>query len=295
MDLFHLANASHKVQYFYRSGTWDKPNGITMVYILSIGAGGGGGGGFSGSNATTRGGGGGGGSGGCTRVLVPAMFIQDTLIVTVGAGGKGGSAGVAGTAGSNTTVDFPRGDASRTPLITAFGGGGGGAGAGSGTSAAGAAGAISTVLGSTFANLGTFTFISGQVGSSGGIATTTQNGVVVTYGNGSILVSGGGGGASTTAAGTSANGGNITGIGYLPTITGGSGDASLATNGGNGIFSLSPFYSMGGAGGGSSYNGTGGNGGNAGVVGSGGGGGGAGVTAGSGGDGGGGLVIIYCW
>ena len=73
---YNLADINYKTAVFYQSGSWIKPQGITMVSITAIGAGGGGGGG-----ATSGFGGGGGGSGGITRLTIPEMFITDSLII----------------------------------------------------------------------------------------------------------------------------------------------------------------------------------------------------------------------
>ena len=101
---------------------------------------------------------------------------------------------------------------------------------------------------------------------------------------------------------SSAAGGNITGAGIVPTISGGT--TATTINGDSGFISVrpnemvsqyTPFISTGGAGGGSTTSGTGGNGGN-GEIGSGGGGAGSGSSGiASGGRGGDGVVIITCF
>ena len=106
--------------------------------------------------------------------------------------------------------------------------------------------------------------------------------------------------AGLTTANAQAVGGNITGAGFIPTISGGAVGGFNGTAGFNQfnpssiLSSSSPLFFTGGAGGGSNARGTGGDGGN-GAFGCGGGGGGAGLTGGRGGRGGDGLVIITCW
>jgi hypothetical protein len=116
----------------------------------------------------------------------------------------------------------------------------------------------------------------------------------------------GGGAGGGTNLGSVFGGANITGSGFCPTISGGTGNVNSDGNNGsggfvslntsiNGVTSL-PLFFTGGGGGGASNNNTGGTGG-AGGYGSGGGGGGVGVTnsAGPGGRGGDGIVIISCY
>ena len=86
--------------------TWNKPAGVTKVYMEIIGAGGGGGG-ANGNQSTDRYGGAGGG-GAFARGLYPAESLPTTLTVTVGSGGGGGAGGsefgVNGTVGGNSRV-----------------------------------------------------------------------------------------------------------------------------------------------------------------------------------------------
>ena len=88
--VYDLADTSYKTQVFYQSGSWIKPQGITMISITAISAGGGGAGGATNSSANNRSGGGGGGGGCLTRLIIPEIFITDSLIINVGTGGAGG-------------------------------------------------------------------------------------------------------------------------------------------------------------------------------------------------------------
>ena len=290
--LYDLADINYKTSVFYASGSWIKPQGITMISITAIGAGGGGAAGTAAANTVARTGGGGGGSGAITRLMIPEMFITDSLIINVGTGGSGGlSSAGAGTNGGPTTVDMPvpgNGDI-YTRVITASGGTGGGAGA-----TAGAAGVVANVSEALYSTIGEWTAVAGQLAGAG----TTATGTSITYAAtvGVPITSGAGGGGMAANGLTATNGGAITGAGFVPTNPGGISGAA----GNRGVYSLTPFYSLGGSGGGGGGNtpvsgGAGGHG-NPGCGGGGGGGGttptGAGGTGGKGGDG---LVIIQCW
>jgi hypothetical protein len=291
--VYDLADTRYKTEVFYETGTWIKPQGITMISITAIGAGGGGGGGETAAVTVARFGGGGGGSGAITRLIIPEMFISDSLNVVIGTGGAGGVSG-AGTGGNGgpTYVDMPVADRDNTfsRVITASGG--------TGTARnAGAGGIVADVALSLYSTLGVWMAIAGQAGTAGLTTTATS----VTYGGtvGVPVTGGAGGGGMALNSPTPSNGGNIIGSGFVPTISGGTGNTAVSA-GTMGVHSLTPFYSTGGTGGGGGgttpiSGGIGGNG----NIGSGGGGGGAGTTptgaGGAGGRGGDGLVIIQCW
>jgi hypothetical protein len=291
--LYDLADTKYKTSVLYQSGSWTKPQGITMVSITAIGAGGGGLGGATGAVTTTRQGGSGGGSGNITRLIIPEMFITDSLIINIGIGGNGGaSGGGVGGNGGNTTVDMPvRGNTDiYTRVIIASGGTGG-------VSIAPGAGAAASVIGDAlYSSMGVWMSLAGVNGGGG----SGIDGLSVTFASGGLPITGGAGGGGMTAnVTTSSSGGAITGAGFVPTNPGGVGNT--ASSGGTmGVYSITPFYSLGGSGGGGG--GTtpvsGGNGGN-GNPGCGGGGGGGGTSptgaGGTGGRGGDGLVIIQCW
>ena len=294
-DLFHLPQPPYTQVYNSRGTyTWNKPQGITMVSFFVVGAGGGGGGGNTTTITTGSQGGGGGGGGGVTKLLIPAVFIPETLILNIGAGGAGGAATVAGTLGGTTYIDIPEGtNVFSTRIIIANGGSGGGAGGGT----AGAAGAGAAVVGTTSAvyhNLGMFTAIAGGSGSA-------ANGTFLT-GNTSVsalatLTSGGSGGGVRSASPSFSRGspGFIDANGTILSDNIYS-DGNVIFDGPGGYNSWQPFQSIGGVGGWARPNasGPGGNGGNGGIGSGGGGGGGnnSGFSGGRGGNGGDGLVII---
>jgi hypothetical protein len=292
--LYDLADINYKTAVFYQSGSWIKPQGITMISITAIGAGGGGGGGATNTSANARSGGGGGGSGSITRLTIPEMFITDSLIINIGTGGNGGTAGLGnGTNGGNTIVDMPvpgNGDI-YTRVITAP------AGSGALGATGGLAASAADVTLALYSTLGIWMAIGGQGGGNG----LTTAGTSVTYGAtiGLPITSGAGGGGMAAASTTDSSGGTITGSGFVTTNPGGVGN-TVTSGGTKGVYSLTPFYSLGGSGGGGGGNSpvSGGAGGD-GNIGSGGGGGGGGTSptgvGGVGGKGGDGLVIIQCW
>lgn len=308
MDLaYGLADNSFKTMVYNDSGifTYHIPKGVTTVFILAVGAGGGGGGGFTRTAGNAGGGGGGGATGAVSRVIVPKVFLTDSLTVQVGSGGNGGTAGAAGSNGAASTVWFnnllnpetnPDTLSGNTILITASGGTAGGGGTSLVGGTAGSGGGSSTATSMKIVSLGEFTNRIGINGDTGGFPTTTN----VLYGGGTIPFTAGRGGGGINAAtpGTQRDGGGITGRGFVPDFAGGTGGNGVAGgNGQNGLFMMRPFVSLGGCGGGSSNSAAGGTGGTGGS-GAGGGGGGAGTspsTGGSGGRGGDGLVIITCW
>jgi hypothetical protein len=181
--------------------------------------------------------------------------------------------------------------------------GGAGGVTGPGTSNGGTAGTIFTSTNGILSSLGIVDSIAGQNGSAG------QNNVAGSNISIINITTGGAGGGGTTSSLSSFSGGTVTGIGFVPTVLGGSASGTNAGSGGAGFISLTPssltsvrqpFLTTGGAGGGATNStsgtnsaGSGGNGG----YGSGGGGGGAAYTGtgGTGGRGGDGIVIITCW
>jgi hypothetical protein len=297
---YNLTNTSHKTQIFQTAGRYNCviPKGTTTVFILCIGAGGGGGGGATrtASPAQAGGGGGGGATGSVTRLIIPNIFLTDSLIISVGTGGNGGTAGNPGLTGTDSSVflnNYGTAAAANLFITQASGGLGGNAG----TTAAGGAGGSgnnsSTSTSMVVASLGEFV---NRIGISGGDGNATTNPNAGVYGSGTIPLSPGRGGGGINAAnpGTNATGGAIAGRGFVQDVAGGT---SGGGRGQNGMLILRPFVSLGGTGGGSNNAGNGGAGGTGGP-GCGGGGGGAGTSAsvgGTGGNGGDGLVIITCW
>lgn len=276
--------------------TWRKPIGVSMLCMLLIGGGGGGGGGFTGIAGSARGGGGAGGSSSITRVLVPAIYLPDTLYIQVGAGGQGvGSGG--GTAGSGVrsyVCIAPNVDPSNVLAVssTAVVPTGGGTGTGAAAGAAGGAGTLAAIADMPLAGYGFFFTVGGDAGVAGGAQTGAvgpAQGITVT----GCLTTGGSGGAGTTSADFA--GGAWTAIANSLLSENRPATPGAGSFDGSGGYLLEePFFSFGGTGGSSSNTGPGGNGGNGGP-GSGGGGGGGGTTGGRGGDGGNGIIIMASW
>lgn len=265
---------------------WTKPQGISFIKILAIGAGGGGGGGLI--NASIgRNGPGGGGSGAVTSAIIPASLVDDSLFILCGIGGAGGTGSATPSNGGNGTTSYVSykipSIARQYVIVTASGGVGGAAGLSGAlqVGASGGAGGGATTLGnSIWALPGTFKSFAGQNGGNGaGISPTVVNGDSITPLLNSI-VSPGAGGSSMNTAGTSFPEGTILANGILPAIP----------SSRDGVWFWNPMCGTGGSG---APNG--GNGGNA-TYGSGGGAGGSGSSGtGNGGRGGDGLVIITCW
>jgi hypothetical protein len=255
------------IQTFYRSPnasgsrgarTWNKPRGVSHVYMLLIGAGGGG-----------RLTGGGGGSGGVTVWYGAAQHVPDVLTVIVGVGGSA-------TQGGDSLVKLM----TNQTLLAVNGGDAAGASGGAG------AGAAASTAASSFAAMGFFQAVAGQAGGAlGGAATTSTT----------TFLSGGSGGAGSA---NNAGYDNTANYGYVAkggaAVAGVNDDGK---EGNTGTFQMQPIiFGTGGGGGGSSgaNNGNGGTGGKGGI---GCGGGGAGVYINSASDsiGGDGLVLIASW
>lgn len=287
IDLFGFVSESKNYyQFFYTTGgawtTWEKPNGVSMIFILLLSGGGGGGGGTSGATATDRRGAGGGGGSPISRLLIPAALLPDRLYLQIGAGGLGGAIGTNGTSGEISTISILPSAVNTFALMTCAAPGPGfsvGALNGSGNSAVSVA--------TRYTNLGIFNGILGISGGNGSLA-----GVGSPMSSDTPFLGGGGGGGANIANAEFAGGG-LTTIGNLPNFSGGAA-GNPGQNGTDGLFLTKPLFASGGAGGGGSAAGTAGNGGN-GSYGSGGGGGGGGITAGIGGRGGDGIAIIVGW
>jgi hypothetical protein len=251
-------------QAFYGGNTrrdWVKPQGVSMVRFLLIGAGGGGGSGGVGVAGA------GGSSGAVTSWIGPAMFIPDVLRIFVGAGGAGGTGGTNGTNGGTTNVIYQQKDTSGYTLLEANGG--------SASTGAGGTAMVNNFFGAS----GILTSVNGQAGSAAATNITAS---------GTTFLSGGAGGGNT------GTGGNVaTKYGY-PAVSGGTG--TVGGVGGSGYFLFQPILiSQGGAGGGGNTTATGGTGGNGGIGCGGGGGGGSASGNSIGGRGGDGAVFIWSW
>lgn len=317
IDIFNLPNNDNNFDIFTARGvnfgwqTWTKPKNAKFIQILAIGGGGGGGAGYS-ALSNSGGGGGGGGAGAISSGIYPANVLPDILYVMVGIGGAGGSL-ARGSNGSNGTASYVAITNTAVSAITLnevlllANGANAGIGGTSSVAAPGTLGGNGGAISSDtlFGKLGVNSYYSGQAGANGG-TTTPTSGNSITIAN---IVTGGAGGGSLNLSSTGTNGGNITGAGIVPLISGGTSGITTDVNASSGYSSLPsinssnkmPMIFTGGAGGGanpSTTTGRGGNGGN-GAYGCGGGGGGASnqntTSYGYGGNGGNGLVIITTW
>lgn len=289
------------------SQIWYKPKGASMCFFIAVAGGGGGGAGFTRAAGGAGGGGGSGASSGITRFIVPAVFVPDTLHISVGSGGKGGVPGVSsgnGDGGANsfitTSTPTTAGAAPVLPNIwLASGGNAPGGGGGGAVAAAGAAGSVPTIATVQPHHLyGQWLATVGLVGIAGGAHTGANGGSVTAWAANMFSPGASGGGIATTVdfSGGSVNATaryDVAGkCNFNTTIA-----AAGVANGGSGNAGwkcLAPFLNSGGSGGGTDNDAQGGHGGNGGY-GSGGGGGGAGATGGNGGNGGDGIVVISCW
>lgn len=284
---------------------WNKPAGISMVNIVTIGGGGGGGAGYHGSaSLITARGGCGGAAGGLVSTTIPAILLPDTLYLLVGKGGAGGPAYTDAVILNRTGSNGSSGDISYVCLYPEINSGsvliqssqtrpGGGTGGQTTTQAA------ATAITITNANDLKWLGITGIVNTptAAGVGSTTAALSSITYVG---FLTGGAGGGQIANNGSGQGGGSVimTNINAAFSISVPGGAFGVVAPGSVGFFKQSPFISTGGAGGGGTYNasrgGRGGNGGR-GAYGCGGGGGGSGGSFnGSGGDGGDGLIIITC-
>ena len=272
---------------------WMRPRNITTLSFHLFSAGSGGGSGFGAAAATARGGGGGGATGGSISLTnIPVEWLPDVLYFMVGRGGAGGTGGGNGSSGDRSYIGVTPNDVTAASLIAvsgAAGAGGGVAGSATAGGTGGVAGTIATLVSAQGHYLGNWMARVGAGGAAGG-AQTGAVGANATWGSNGMLMGGAGGGGTNTTNVDFA-GGNITGAGIVPTITGG---IAAAGAGQAGLFlSGKPIFAgTGGSGGGTAgAAGTGGRGGD-GAFGCGGGGGGAGVTGGAGGKGGDAIIIV---
>lgn len=305
MDVFNFPNTQNNNFVFFATGsgstnswqTWIKPRNVKFISIFAISGGGGGGSGRYSFAVINAAGGGGGAASGTALGIFPANSLPDTLYIQVGLGGTGGVLGGNATPG---TISYVSAQPNTTSINVIIAGTNTAPGGGIGGNAGGTAGTGPVAFSKTGIGLlgacGTITSTAGWFGATGGQSLSGSSIIV------SGVTTGGAGGGGNNSAGVDNVGGNITGIGIVPTILGGVTGATSAP-GTDGYSSLLPFISSsvsvpmfftGGAGGSSKATGTAGNGGNGGF-GSGGGGGGSGNPSGAGGNGGNGLVIITCW
>lgn len=266
--------SASKSQYFEfnASGTWQKPNDCTLIYVQVIG---GGGGGSAGSYSAFPGyyGGGGGAAGGVFVQNLIAAHVPNLVPVIVGAGGNGGIAGNFGTKGGASNF-------MGLPSLLANGVGNGGGGGGGGTDAR-TGGAVAYGVGLTgYLQYGSYTTGAAGTFGDGGSQTPLRQGLAPTSG-------GGGGGSSSTIGYTGGIGGGFINV-Y---------EATGAPAGTDGYSDPLLGFGLGGGGGSGIANGAGTRAGNGGFPGGGGGGGAGGYLVASppGGKGGNGQVRIWCW
>ena len=310
INLFNLPDNSINNQVFYVSSSgstswqiWTKPHNAKFIQLFVLGSGAGGGGGGTGSVTNARGGGGGGGTGAFSTGFFPACVLPDTLYIQVGKGGAGGGAGTIGTSGELTYISVYSPSIATNAILMQSGAAVPTGGGGSTTTSGGAAGVAGTIWDYTlhiFPQLGQIFPVAGQNGATGGASSAVGPNITIT-----LPITGGAGGSGANAAGNWFAGDDITGAGWVNTVSGGK---TVGANGSGGYIANFPSSSSsarqhmlftGGAGGAGQISGIGGFGGNA-AFGCGGGGGGGTSTAaagvgGSGGRGGDGLIIITCW
>jgi len=266
-----LATPGADIQYFSGPATttlrqwqtWRKPRGARWIHLLGVGGGGGGGTGFT----TGAGGGGcGGSSGGQTTVMIPAMFVPDTLYIQAGAGGAGapaGSGATLGTAGLITYVCLvPYSTISPAGTLLLANGGAVGAAVPTATfgGTAPAAVAAATIAGMCLAGRGFYTLLAGHAGIAGANAGANGGGMSVpTTG---LMVTGGTGGGGGSAGATGGTGGEIfpisnmlgTDFFALPVPGTGAFGSTPATSAGSGVVSRNFLFNFGGTGGGGGTN-----------------------------------------
>lgn len=264
-----LATPGADIQYFQGPATttlvqwqtWRKPRGARWIHLLGVGGGGGGGAGIN--TITTSGSGAGGSSGGQTSVMIPAMFVPDTLYIQAGRGGAGATtSGGLGTAGIITYVCIaPYTTIAPAGTLLLATGGTAGTVAATLDTGGGAPAAVSaaTIAGMCLAGRGFFILLAGQVGAIGSAQGNPS--VSITPPTTGLMVTGGaGGGGSFAGAGTA--GGSIPAFNFsFPTIgseflplpiSGGTAAVTSTPAGpaGGGFISRNLLFNFGGAGGG---------------------------------------------
>lgn len=178
---------------------WQKPRGKTMAYILLAGQGGGGGTGVIGANSVSAGGAGG-GCAATSRLIVPLMFLPDTLYVSCGYG-------VAGVGIASYVSIRPNTTTNHLVLHATGGNVGGNASAGTGGTV-GTAATASTLATAPLGSWGVALYLAGLTGIAGGAA--IAGGALTLPTTGQFLTGGTGGGGLPAAAATGTNGGSFT-------------------------------------------------------------------------------------
>jgi hypothetical protein len=259
---------------------WNKPPGVSFVYIVAVGAGGSGGCPTAFSSGVARNGGGGGGSGGMSTLLLSNWACPDTLYIFCGRGGTPVSTPATnGVQGNNTYVNYvPRFNSYYTLLLAL----GGGAGQTAGTGGAG--GPVPAVTQLTQGQFGVRQTSAGQAGLNG-----NQNASLAV--SQIYRISGGTPGAGNSAGNATGGGNAVNSI--LDYSMPRHGSLLAATSGGGGINNTQKFIFSGGLSPTARTVGT-ASGSGAGGLGSGGAGGSVAPTPGTSGAGGDGFVLIIC-
>lgn len=129
LDFTHIpSNVKADIQVFSNGSTsdwkiWNKPRGVSMVYMLCIGGGGGGG---AGASSAAGSGGTGGSSSSQSSLILPSFMIPDNLNIRVGIGGAGGTGvlnavGGRGQCGSNSVIAIDSASTDKSTILEYFG------------------------------------------------------------------------------------------------------------------------------------------------------------------------------
>ena len=272
---------------------WTKPRQCSWVYILFIGAGAGGGSGASVAAAASSGGGGGGSSGAVSSILMPAQFVPDGLVFSMGFGGAGAVGGAPPVDGSAGSVGGASRIISLNTNVTLFPSGGSSAGQGGTSAAGGTAVGGSAPNNTVWLTQGIAAHLAPVSGGAGGFGAAGST----NFTSGPVMGGTGGGGCT---AGSGFNGGATASPLGFPAIAGiGGGTTGFASEVvGRYLWSMRPLIAPGSTGGQSLAGGAQAFGGTQGWYGCGGGGGGASSNsrqAGNGGNGGDGIAFVWSW
>jgi len=211
---------------------WSKPRGVSMISILCVGAGAGAG--TPNYVSTTNGSGSGGaGSGGIGSLLIQSWLVPDILYIHTGRGGAGalprsGTSFVAGSPGGQSyvsTIPCLATLAEEIFIISSSNEATGGPSIGN----PGVGATVATAANAILSLMGIATWRAGVGGASSNAGAAGDS----TTMSASLPLTGGAAGGGVTGGTTSFAGGNITGAGTFPTVSGGQ-PAALDVRGGAG-------------------------------------------------------------